>query len=96
MPLRYLDITHSGPRRVAPEDIEVGGSTSPRDARRHVASGFGVHQRLGRPIARAELRIVHGTLCSRVPTPEKTTDFDQPGFRHDDFAHGVYEPPLAW
>ncbi|HTE64174.1 MAG TPA: cytochrome P450, partial [Solirubrobacteraceae bacterium] len=75
--LRYLTITHSGRRRVALEDIEVGGRLiragdgivvandaadrderrfdDPdrldvhRDARGHVAFGFGVHQCLGQP-----------------------------------------------
>jgi cytochrome P450 len=78
--LRYLTIVHSGRRRVALEDIEVGGRTiragegivfandignrdttvfaDPdrldlrRDARRHIAFGFGVHQCLGQPTAR--------------------------------------------
>ncbi|WP_328807821.1 cytochrome P450 [Nonomuraea antri] len=76
--LRYLNITHSGRRRVALEDIEIAGQViragegmimandignhhDPgvfahpdeldlwRDARRHVAFGFRVHQCLGQP-----------------------------------------------
>jgi ferredoxin len=33
-----------------------------RDARHHVAFGFGVHQCLGQPLARMELQAVYGTL----------------------------------
>ena len=94
--LRYLNITHNGRRRVALEDIEIGGQTiragegvimandignrdpdvfpDPdrldvhRDARRHVAFGFGVHQCLGQPLARVELQVVYGTLYRRIPT----------------------------
>jgi len=40
-----------------------------RDARTHVAFGFGVHQCLGQPLARVELQVVYGTLYRRIPTP---------------------------
>ncbi|WP_406208930.1 cytochrome P450 [Kitasatospora sp. NBC_01560] len=39
-----------------------------RDARRHLAFGFGVHQCLGQPLARAELQIALETLFRRLPT----------------------------
>ncbi|MFJ9038245.1 cytochrome P450 [Streptomyces sp. NPDC102406] len=39
-----------------------------RDARRHLAFGFGVHQCLGQTLARVELRAILGTLLRRVPT----------------------------
>jgi cytochrome P450 len=38
-----------------------------RDARRHVAFGFGVHQCLGQPLARMELQVVYNTLYRRIP-----------------------------
>jgi len=44
------------------DTLDVG-----RDARRHVAFGFGVHQCLGQPLARAELEIALGTLLRRLP-----------------------------
>ncbi|MCC5576098.1 cytochrome P450 [Microtetraspora sp. AC03309] len=122
--LRYLNITHSGRRRVALEDIEIGGQViragdglilandignrdpaafpDPdrldlrRDARRHVAFGFGVHQCLGQPLARMELQVAYGTLYRRVPTLRLATELERIPFKHDGQVYGVYELPVAW
>ncbi|MEV4174299.1 cytochrome P450 [Nonomuraea sp. NPDC049709] len=122
--LRYLNITHSGRRRVALADIEIGGQVirageglimpndignrdpgvfpDPdaldlrRDARRHVAFGFGVHQCLGQPLARVELQVVYGTLYRRIPTLALATEPDRIPFKHDGQVYGVYELPVTW
>ncbi|MCA1224341.1 cytochrome P450, partial [Streptomyces sp. 8L] len=122
--LRYLNITHSGRRRVALEDIEVAGRTvrageglilandianrdpgafpDPdrldigRDARHHVAFGFGVHQCLGQPLARMELQVVYSTLYRRVPTLRLAADLGDIPFKHDGSVYGVYELPVVW
>ncbi|WP_030755166.1 cytochrome P450 [Streptomyces sp. NRRL F-5135] len=123
--LRYLNVTHSGRRRVAREDIEIGGEViragegiifaneianrdpeafagNPdeldltRDARRHVAFGYGVHQCLGQPLARVELQAVYSTLYRRIPTLALATGIDQLEFKHDGFVYGVYELPVTW
>ncbi|MBA2810711.1 cytochrome P450 [Streptomyces sp. KM273126] len=122
--LRYLNVTHSGRRRVALEDIEVAGEviragegivfpneianrdpevfTDPdhldlgRDARRHVAFGFGVHQCLGQPLARLELQVVYSTLYRRVPTLRLATEAEKLPYKHDGAVYGVYELPVAW
>ncbi|MCQ8830579.1 cytochrome P450 [Streptomyces malaysiensis] len=122
--LRYLTIVHNGRRRVALEDIEIGGETiragdgiivytgtgnwdaevfpEPerldigRDARRHIAFGFGVHQCLGQPLARLELQVVYGTLYRRIPTLRLATGIDQLPFKDDGFVYGVYELPVTW
>ncbi|MFF7655586.1 cytochrome P450 [Streptomyces sp. NPDC007983] len=122
--LRYLNITHSGRRRVALADIEVGGQViragegiilandianrdpevfpDPdrldirRDARRHVAFGFGVHQCLGQPLARMELQVVYSTLYRRIPTLRLATELEKIPFKHDGSVYGVYELPVAW
>ncbi|MDF6018236.1 cytochrome P450 [Streptomyces sp. JH34] len=122
--LRYLNITHGGRRRVALEDIEIGGEviragegvivpndignrdpevfTDPdrldlgRDARRHVAFGFGVHQCLGQPLARMELQVVYSTLYRRVPTLRLDARLEEVPFKHDGSVYGVYELPVAW
>ncbi|OZM74813.1 cytochrome P450 [Amycolatopsis antarctica] len=67
-----------------------------RDARHHVAFGFGVHQCLGQPLARLELRLVYGTLYRRVPTLRLATELDRIPFKHDGSVYGVYELPVTW
>ncbi|MFC4563794.1 cytochrome P450 [Nocardiopsis mangrovi] len=122
--LRYLNITHNGRRRVALEDIEIGGLTiragegvimandignrdpevfpEPdrldihRDARRHVAFGFGVHQCLGQPLARMELQVVYSTLYRRIPTLRAAAALEELPFKHDGSVYGVHELPVTW
>jgi cytochrome P450 len=122
--LRYLSIVHSGRRRVALKDIEVGGQlirageglifandTANRDpaafadpgqldihrnARAHVAFGFGVHQCLGQPLARVELQVVYGTLYRRIPALRLAVSMDEIPFKHDALVYGVYELPVTW
>jgi cytochrome P450 len=67
-----------------------------RDARRHVAFGFGVHQCLGQPLARMELQVVYGTLYRRIPTLRLAAGLDQIPFKHDGMVYGVHELPVAW
>jgi cytochrome P450 len=67
-----------------------------RDARHHVAFGFGVHQCLGQPLARIELQVVYSTLYKRIPTLKPATDLEQVPFKHDGAVYGVYELPVTW
>jgi cytochrome P450 len=67
-----------------------------RDARGHMAFGFGVHQCLGQPLARLELQVVYGTLYRRIPTLALAADPAQIPFKHDSFVYGVYELPVTW
>ncbi|WP_041832139.1 cytochrome P450 [Actinoplanes sp. N902-109] len=67
-----------------------------RDARRHLAFGFGVHQCLGQPLARLELEVVYGTLYRRIPTLRLATDLAKVPFKHDGSVYGVYELPVSW
>ena len=67
-----------------------------RDAHRHVAFGFGVHQCLGQPLARLELQVVYGTLYRRIPTLAPATDVGRIPFKHDGSVYGVYELPVTW
>ena len=67
-----------------------------RDARRHVAFGFGVHQCLGQPLARMELQVVYSTLYRRIPTLRLATSVDQIPFKHDGAVYGVYELPVTF
>jgi cytochrome P450 len=67
-----------------------------RDARHHVAFGFGVHQCLGQPLARMELQVVYGTLYRRMPTLALAADLERLPFKHDAAVYGVYEMPVTW
>jgi cytochrome P450 len=67
-----------------------------RDARRHVAFGFGVHQCLGQPLARVELQVVYSTLYRRIPSLRLAVGLDQLPFKHDALVYGVYELPVTW
>ncbi|WP_206784855.1 cytochrome P450 [Amycolatopsis sp. MtRt-6] len=67
-----------------------------RDAHRHVAFGFGVHQCLGQPLARLELQVVYSTLYRRIPALALATDVGQIPFKHDGSVYGVYELPVTW
>lgn len=74
-----------------PDTLDLG-----RDARHHVAFGFGVHQCLGQPLARMELQVAYRTLFQRIPTLRLATTLDQVPFKHDGGVYGVYELPVTW
>jgi cytochrome P450 len=67
-----------------------------REARGHVAFGFGVHQCLGQPLARVELQVVYGTLYRRIPGLRLAVPPDQIPFKNDSNIYGVYELPVTW
>ncbi|MER6288072.1 cytochrome P450 [Streptomyces sviceus] len=122
--LRYLTVVHNGQRRLALEDLEIGGRSvragegvimpgatgnwqadvfpDPerldvrRDARRHMAFGFGIHQCLGQPLARLELQVVYHTVFRRVPTLRRAVGLDRIPFKDDGIVYGVYELPVTW
>ncbi|MFD5438012.1 cytochrome P450 [Kitasatospora sp. NPDC127067] len=67
-----------------------------RDARRHLAFGFGVHQCLGQPLARAELQIALATLFRRLPGLRLTVPRDELAFRTESFIYGMRSLPVTW
>ncbi|GAA1578201.1 cytochrome P450 [Kribbella hippodromi] len=67
-----------------------------RDARHHIAFGFGVHQCLGQPLARMELQVVYSTLYRRIPTLRRAVGLDEIPFKHDGAVYGVYSLPVTW
>ncbi|MFJ1747865.1 cytochrome P450 [Streptomyces sp. NPDC088116] len=67
-----------------------------RDARRHVAFGFGVHQCLGQPLARVELQVALETVIRRLPELRLTVPFEDIRFRDDMLVYGVHALPVAW
>ncbi|GAA1608422.1 MULTISPECIES: cytochrome P450 [Kribbella] len=74
-----------------PDALDLG-----RDARRHVAFGFGVHQCLGQPLARMELQVVYSTLYRRIPTLRRAVGLEEIPFKHDGAVYGVYSLPVTW
>ncbi|GAA3997068.1 cytochrome P450 [Streptomyces plumbiresistens] len=86
------DIANRDPEAFAdPDRLDIT-----RDARRHVAFGFGVHQCLGQPLARMELQVVYSTLYRRIPTLRLAAEVDGLPFKHDGSVYGVYELPVTW
>jgi hypothetical protein len=67
-----------------------------RDARHHLAFGYGIHQCLGQPLARAELQIVLATLFRRIPTLQVAIPVDQISFHPNLFIYGVDDLPVTW
>jgi cytochrome P450 len=67
-----------------------------RDARAHLAFGFGVHACLGQPLARVELQIVYATLYRRLPGLRLAVPLEQIPFKHDSIVYGVYELPVTF
>lgn len=67
-----------------------------RDARRHLAFGFGVHQCLGQPLARVELQIALATLLRRLPELRLAIPFEDVRFRTSALIYGLHELPVAW
>ncbi|SEN74184.1 cytochrome P450 [Actinacidiphila rubida] len=66
------------------------------DARRHLAFGFGVHQCLGQPLARLELRVALPAVLDRLPDLRLAVPFEDLRFRHEMAVYGVHELPVAW
>ena len=67
-----------------------------RDARHHLAFGFGVHQCLGQPLARVELQIALDVLLNGLPELRLAVPFDQIPFRRDMVIYGVHSLPITW
>ncbi|MFB6719445.1 cytochrome P450 [Kribbella sp. NPDC056345] len=67
-----------------------------RDARGHLAFGYGIHQCLGAPLARMELQVVYGTLYRRIPTLQLAVPLEDIPFKHDAEIYGVHALPVTW
>jgi cytochrome P450 len=67
-----------------------------RNARSHVAFGFGIHQCLGQSLARLELQIALPALLRRLPGLRLAVPIDQVRFRHGHDTYGVHELPVQW
>ncbi|MFJ9697648.1 cytochrome P450 [Kitasatospora sp. NPDC101183] len=80
-----------GPGHRPVDEVDLG-----RDSRRHLAFGFGVHQCLGQPLARAELQIALATLFRRLPGLRLTVPREELAFRTESLIFGMRSLPVAW
>jgi cytochrome P450 len=67
-----------------------------RDARHHLAFGYGVHQCIGQALARVELEIAINCLLTRFPRLRLAAEPDEIPFRTDMLVYGVYRLPVEW
>ncbi|MEU5846736.1 cytochrome P450 [Saccharopolyspora shandongensis] len=74
-----------------PDELDLA-----RNARGHVAFGFGPHQCLGQNLARLELQIVFDTLFRRLPGLRLAVPVDDLPFKSDANIFGIYEMPVTW
>ncbi|MET9179816.1 cytochrome P450 [Kitasatospora aureofaciens] len=79
-----------------PDRRPTGELDLERDARRHMAFGFGVHQCLGQPLARAELQIALETLFRRLPGLRLAVTQGEREFRTESFIYGMRSLPVTW
>jgi cytochrome P450 len=67
-----------------------------RQAHQHLAFGFGVHQCIGQPLARAELRAALVQLARRFPTLRLAADPAKLPTRDMSVVYGLAELPVTW
>ncbi|MEV4846278.1 cytochrome P450 [Micromonospora matsumotoense] len=67
-----------------------------REAQQHLAFGFGVHQCIGQPLARAELRITLVELARRFPDLRVTADPQELTTRDSSIVFGLDTLPVTW
>ncbi|MEV1170090.1 cytochrome P450 [Nonomuraea sp. NPDC049784] len=128
--LRYWSIVSTDPRRVALEDVEIGGQLVRkgegvivsliagnrdsrafgagegecpadqldvgRNARHHVAFGFGSHQCLGQNLARVEMQVAWPRLFERIPTLRLAVPAEDLPFKKNSIVYGLKSLPVEW
>jgi cytochrome P450 len=74
-----------------PDELDLS-----RAARNHLAFGYGVHQCLGQPLARAELQIALPALFQRFPDLTVAVPYEEIAFRRQTGVYGITELPVTW
>lgn len=67
-----------------------------RDARRHLAFGYGIHRCLGQFLARVELEVALRALLRKPPGLRPAVPASRLRFRGDMLVYGVHELPVTW
>jgi cytochrome P450 len=74
----------------SPEMLDVE-----RNARGHLAFGYGVHQCIGANLARVEMQVAFATLARRLPGLQLAVQPDELKFKDADI-YGMKELPVTW
>jgi cytochrome P450 len=73
-----------------PEKLDVA-----RNARGHLAFGYGTHQCIGANLARVEMQVAFATLARRLPGLQLAVPPDELQFKEADI-YGMKELPVTW
>jgi cytochrome P450 len=73
-----------------PETLDIA-----RNARGHVAFGYGTHQCIGANLARVEMQVAFATLARRLPGLRLAVPHDELKFKDADI-YGMKELPVSW
>ncbi|MCF1595202.1 cytochrome P450 [Streptomyces muensis] len=88
-----LHVANRDPEAFAdPDRLDLGRA----NARQHVTFGYGIHQCLGQPLARAELQIVLPELFRRLPDLRIDVPLEDITFKQSTTVYGVHELPVTW
>jgi cytochrome P450 len=74
-----------------PDAFDIG-----RGSHQHMAFGFGIHQCIGQPLARSELRIALSGLVQRFPDLALAIDLSEVEPRDDAVVYGLERLPVTW
>jgi len=74
----------------SPETLDIA-----RNARGHVAFGYGAHQCIGANLARVEMQVAFATLARRLPGLRLAVPDDELKFKDADI-YGMKELPVSW
>ncbi|MEU2779742.1 cytochrome P450 [Streptomyces sp. NPDC007162] len=75
-----------------PDDLDLERA----NVRQHLAFGYGIHQCLGQPLARAELQIVLPEVFRRLPHLKIAVPMEEVAFKQATAVYGVRELPVTW
>ena len=67
-----------------------------RNARHHVAFGYGVHQCLGQNLVRGEMDLAYRVLFDRIPKLELAVPVAELPFKYDGVLFGLHSLPVRW
>ena len=74
----------------SPEKLDIQ-----RNARGHLAFGYGTHQCIGANLARVEMQVAFATLARRLPGLQLAVPPDELRFKEADI-YGMKELPVTW